>query len=84
VAASFAAGPNALLAPLPSLRVALAGGSMAFSWPLNVPGFTLESTTNLQAPTVWVPVTNTPVLQNGQHTVVMPVSNSCLFFRLRQ
>jgi len=51
VAASFAGGPNVLLAPVPSLNVALSGASVVLSWPLNVPGFTLESTTVLQPAT---------------------------------
>ena len=85
MAASFAAGPNVLLAPLPNLSVTLSGSSVVLTWPLNVPGFTLESTTNLQQAAVfWVPVTNAPVLQNGQHSVTMPILNSSQFFRLQQ
>ncbi len=84
VAGSFAAGPNALLAPLPSINVALSGGSAVLTWPLNAPGFRLESTTNLQPTTVWSTVTNAPGIQNGQHTVTVPVSNSIQFFRLQQ
>jgi len=83
MAASFSAGPNALFVPLPSLSVALSGSSVVLSWPLNVPGFTLESNTNFPAAS-WITVTNPQVLQNGQHTVTVPISNSSQFFRLRQ
>ncbi len=84
VAASFAAGPDVLLGARPNLSVVLSGSSVVLTWPLNAPGYTLESTTNLQQATTWVAVTNALVLQTGQHSVTVPILNSSQFFRLRQ
>jgi cytochrome c len=84
IAASFAAGPNALLAATPSLAVAPSGNSIVLTWPLNAPGFTVLYSTNLQPGSVWTPITTPPVLQNGQHVITVPMSNSDLFFRLQQ
>jgi len=84
IAASFAAGPDALIAPVPALSVVLSGNSVILSWPLNAPGFNVKSTTNLTPGTAWVGITNAPILQNGQHTVTVPISNLNQFFRLQQ
>jgi glucose/arabinose dehydrogenase len=84
IAASFAAGPNALTGPLPALNVAASGNSVVLSWPLSAPGFTVEYSTNLQSGSAWTPITTPPVLQNGQHVITVPLGNSNLFFRLQQ
>jgi hypothetical protein len=84
IAASFAAGPDALIVPPPALSATISGNSVILSWPVNAPGFTLQSTTNLQPGATWTPILTAPVLQNGQHTVTVPISNTNLFFRLRQ
>jgi hypothetical protein len=84
IAASFAAGPNALIAPPPSLNVTPSGNSVVLTWPLSAPGFTVECATNLQPGSVWTPLTTPPVLQNGQHVITVPLGNSNLFFRLEQ
>jgi hypothetical protein len=84
LAASYAAGPDALLAPVPNLVAQISGNSSLLSWPLNAPGFVLETTTSLDSGAGWTMVTNSPVLQNGQHIVTLPLSNAIQFFRLRK
>lgn len=55
-------------ATVPSLRIALAGGSVVLSWTNTVPGFVLQSTPSL-VPTTWNPVAQ-PVLENGNLNIV--------------
>jgi len=59
------------------------------SWPTNVAGFdytgyTLQSTTNLAAPTVWSTNSAAPVVVNGQFTVTNPITGDQMFYRLSQ
>jgi hypothetical protein len=59
------------------------------TWPTNFAGFdytgyTLQSTTNLNVPTLWAPVSPAPVIVNGQNTVTNPISGAQQFFRLSQ
>ena len=84
IAASFAAGPDALIAPVPALNAVLSGNSLILSWPINAPGFTLQWATNLGPGAIWTPILTAPLLQNGQHTISLPISNTNLFFRLQQ
>jgi hypothetical protein len=84
IAASFAAGPDALIVPPPALKAVLSGNSVALSWPVNAPGFTVYSTTNIQPGTIWTPISTAPLLQNGQHMLTLPISNTNQFFRLQQ
>jgi uncharacterized repeat protein (TIGR03803 family) len=58
----------------PPLYVAHAGTNAVVTWPTNVIGFNLESTTNLAAP-VWTAV-------SGQYAVTNPVTGRQKFFRL--
>jgi len=69
--------------PLPTLTVAPAAtGSLLFSWPATIYGFTLESNTNLTHATSWTPVSATIGQTNGLNQTVIPVSSSSQFFRL--
>jgi hypothetical protein len=81
VAAIQAAGPNAL--PGPKLSVAVSAGSLVVSWPGNVTGLTLKSTTNLKGGT-WSAVGTSPVLSGGNYQVTLPLSGTAQFFRLSQ
>jgi hypothetical protein len=83
ITASYAAGPDALLGPVPKLVAQLNGGSLNLLWPLSAPGFVLEQSAGVSG-SGWATVTNLPVLQSGQHQVTVPVSNSMQFFRLRK
>jgi len=84
VAASFAAGQNALLGGHPTLGAARSGNSIILTWQPDATAFVLETATNLQSGTIWNAVTNTPLLQNGQQTLSLPVTDANQFFRLRK
>src|SRR5205814_6992420 len=56
IAASYAAGPDVLLGPLPTLTAQLSGSSLKLLWPLSTPGFVLEQSAVLG--TSWSSVTN--------------------------
>lgn len=88
---STAAFTPTLVSPsLPTLAVtvnpagsaAVAPNSIILAWPTNNVGYTLQSTTNLFAPTGWAIVSNTPVVVNGLYTVTNIFSGSQQFFRL--
>ena len=62
--------------PLPKLAITLSGTNVILTWPANVNGFVLQSTTNLLSP-VWVTI-------NGQNTVTNSISDQQRFYRLNQ
>jgi uncharacterized repeat protein (TIGR03803 family) len=70
--------------PLPQMAITLSGTNSTLQWPTNAIGFTLHSTTNLVPPEVWTPVSQAPVIVNGQYTVTNLMSDSQRFFRLSQ
>lgn len=82
VAASFAAGPDALLGARPTLNVTRSGANLLFSWP-DGSGYGLEQNANLSA-IGWTAVTNTPLSQNGTAIVTLPPTASAQFFRLKR
>jgi len=84
VAASFVAGPDALLGGRPGLGLARSGNTVTLAWPAEASGFNLETASNLQPNAIWSAVADAPVLQNGQQTLSRPVTNSNQFFRLRR
>jgi hypothetical protein len=46
--------------------------------------FVLQSADHLGSDAIWSPVTNPPVQQNDQLSIVIPVTNSTQFFRLHK
>jgi hypothetical protein len=84
VAASFAAGPDALLGQRPNLFVLRAGNSIQLSWPSDAAGYVLEVAANLNTNASWTIVTNAPTSQNGQQTLTLPITTSNQFFRLHK
>jgi hypothetical protein len=56
------------------------------TWPVDAGAFTLYTTTNLAAATIWIPVTNPlPVMSNGNWQVNLPVDGTAgRFFRLQE
>jgi uncharacterized repeat protein (TIGR01451 family)/uncharacterized delta-60 repeat protein len=66
--------------PLLLLQPDVAG--LSINWGTNAPNYVIESTTNLSDTAVWLPVTNAPVLQNGQNKVIIDYSGGNRFFRL--
>jgi hypothetical protein len=66
---------------VPTLKIALAGGSAVLSWINTVPGFVLQSTPSL-VPTTWNPVAQ-PVVENGNLNIVTDTLGSGpQFYRL--
>ena len=57
---------------------------MVLAWRTNFIGFTLQSTTNLAPPAVWVTNSIVPVVVNGQFSVTNPISGLQQFYRLSQ
>lgn len=65
---------------IPTLQIAAAGSSAVLSWSNTVPGFVLQSTTNLAAP-LWSPVSQ-PVVEGGLLNSVTDTPTSPTFYRL--
>ena len=68
----------------PLLKIKLTGGSMAIiSWPVNVPGFTLEETASVAQPNSWSATPQSVVDTSTEHTVTVPaVGMKC--YRLKK
>jgi hypothetical protein len=71
-------------AATPQLAITRSGANVIVTWPTNVTGFTLQSTTNLVSPAVWTTVSPAPVVVNGQNAVTNPISGKQNFYRLSQ
>lgn len=72
-----------LAAPQPALETQWSPPSLTLLWPDWASAYSLHSTTNLNPPAIWLPVTNTPVLDSNKWKVALPVSSSGnQFFRL--
>jgi hypothetical protein len=68
----------------PELAIVRSGANMILTWPTNVAGFTLQSTTSLASSAFWTTNSPTPVVVNGQNTVTNPISGIQKFYRLSQ
>ncbi|HLX95899.1 MAG TPA: hypothetical protein VKU37_09150 [Verrucomicrobiae bacterium] len=60
-----------------------AAAKPAVYWPSSAAGYQLQSTTNLVSPVVWLNVTQTLSTNGNTISVLMPVSRSPQFFRLK-
>jgi hypothetical protein len=67
--------------PLPELHSSSQGGMLVLSWPANVPGFMVETTTNLLPPIHWATVTNV-IIVNSQNVLSNASSGDGAYFRL--
>ncbi len=69
---------------LPKLNISLVGTNVILAWPTNSLGVGLRSSTNLNIVPgpVWVPVSPSPIITNGENTVTNPVSARQMFYRL--
>lgn len=74
----------AVAAGIPELSIALTSAKAIISWPTNLTGDTLQTTTNLSSAAVWNVVTPAPVVTGGNYTVTNPVTGSRRFYRLSQ
>ena len=72
------------LLTLPTASLILSGADVIVTWPTNATGFTLQSTTNLNSPVVWITNSPAPVVVNGQNTVTNLISGGQKFYRLIQ
>ncbi len=69
---------------LPQLAIARTGNNVTLSWPTISTGFTLQSSTNIALSTAWTNVTQTPVTNGSQLTVVQSASAKRQYFRLKK
>jgi len=69
--------------PEPSLNIMLDSTNLAFSWPTNAQGFTLESSTNLLTGS-WSAVTNGVVIMGTNYFVSFNPTQAQGFFRLKK
>ena len=66
----------------PQLRIVSSQAGVILTWPTNVTGFTLQSTTNLVSNPLWTTVSPGPVVLNGQNTITNSISGAQQFYRL--
>ncbi|HRY51435.1 MAG TPA: choice-of-anchor D domain-containing protein [Candidatus Paceibacterota bacterium] len=66
----------------PRLTVNRQGGDVLLTWPADIPGFTVESATNL--PPVWRSNAVLPAIVGGSYTITNPIAEKSAFFRLRR
>jgi hypothetical protein len=81
VASDFAAGPNVVTTPTPSLSIHLGQGAVTISWPAGGP-YILATTTNLADG--WASSNLPTTEQNGQISVTDLVTNQARFYRLQR
>jgi len=84
---SYAAGNDVTLTILaatqPALETQWSPPSLVLSWPDWASDYSLYNTTNLTPPSMWLPITNSPVLNSGKWSVALPTSSDGnQFFRL--
>ena len=70
--------------PFPRLAAGTASTNVLLSWSNPASYLMLRSTTSLVPPVAWMPVTNTPVLQNGVWQLLWTPTDAVRFFRLSQ
>ena len=71
--------------PAVTLNSTQSGNMLTLAWITDNPaGLVLQSTTNLTPPTIWLTVTNVPLLISNQPTVTVPISKVNQFYRLHQ
>jgi uncharacterized repeat protein (TIGR03803 family) len=68
----------------PQLTIIPSGTNVILNWPTNAAGFTLESTTNLAAPAVWITNAPPPVVVGTNNVVTNGITGSRKFYRLSQ
>ena len=72
------------LSVLPQIGIVSSGTNVIMTWSTNLPGFTLEFTTNLAPTANWVTNPTAPVILNGQYALTNSTSGKQKFFRLIQ
>ena len=70
------------VASAPQLTILRSGTNVIVTW--LAAGFTLQSTTNLVSPAVWITNSPMPVVISGTNTVTNSISGTRKFYRLSQ
>lgn len=68
----------------PALTTSISGNGIQLAWPQSASGYVLESNTNLESSSSWVPAGLPVTTTNGTQQVQVPMTNGSLFFRLRR
>lgn len=84
IAASMAAGPNALPSVKPTLSAAVQGSNLVLTWPGDATGYTPEGSSSLGAGATWSAIPGTPTLVGGQYQLTVPVGTGNQFIRLKK
>jgi hypothetical protein len=74
--------PIGVLISLPTLTFSDDANSLSLRWPSWAADWELYSTTNLNPPIIWSPVTNSISSSNGEFIIHLPSLRSAEFFRL--
>jgi hypothetical protein len=82
VAADFAAGPNVVPLPAPSLGISLGQGKVTLAWPVSAGNYILQSSSS--ATGGWSSAGLTVTQQNGQNVATDNVAGSAKFYRLQK
>lgn len=70
--------------PLPKLSILRVAERALVSWPAELIGFRLESSTNLSLPTAWRLVPEAPTRQGDRNVLTNRMAEDGLFYRLRK
>ncbi|MGH7978137.1 MAG: hypothetical protein ACREE6_02080, partial [Limisphaerales bacterium] len=68
----------------PQMGVVPSGSKLVISWPTNVAGYVLQSTTNLTPVISWSTVSPSPVIVNGRFIVTNNEASGNMFYRLQK
>ena len=68
--------------PFPRLTASVASANVKLSWSNAASAMTIRSSTNLNPPIAWLPVTNIPIFQNGLWQIQWSPDDAVRFFRL--
>jgi hypothetical protein len=69
--------------PAPPLRIAQSGGNATIAWPSWATGYRVqESAGGLPPATIWLDVSGTPSVTNGEYVITVPLGTGASFYRL--
>ena len=69
--------------PVP-LNITTRGREVVLSWATSALGFTLQATTNLAPPVIWIDSTNPPALLGAESFITNALSGNARYYRLRK
>jgi hypothetical protein len=84
IAASFAAGPDAVAASAPRLGISRVGSNIEITWPESAVGYSLQTAEQVNGP--YAPAAVTPTTNSGTVKAVVPVPASVTnaFYELKK